>query len=79
MIGRLIYPGRQIKKLPTLFEEGMLIVKKNPIVKVNFSYVGKASDFEAFLKILVRDYLAADDPATVPEKEFVEKVESDCV
>lgn len=79
MIGRLIYLGRQIKKLPTLFEEGMLIVKKNPIVKVNFSYVGKASDFEAFLKILVRDYLAADDPAVVPEKEFVEKVESDCV
>ena len=69
----------QIKKLPTLFEEGMLIVKKNPIVKVNFSYVGKASDFEAFLKILVRDYLSADDPAAVPEKEFVEKVESDCL
>lgn len=57
----------------------MLIVKKNPIVKVDYSYVGKASDFEAFLKILVRDYLAADDPAVVPEKEFVEKVESDCV
>ena len=57
----------------------MLIVKKNPIVKVNFSYVGKASDFEAFLKILVRDYLAADDPAVGPEKKFVEKVESDCV
>lgn len=57
----------------------MLIVKKNPIVKVNFSYVGKASDFEAFLKILVRDYLSADDPASVPEKEFVEKVKSDCL
>lgn len=56
----------------------MLIVKKNPIVEVNFSYVGKVSDFEAFLKIIVRDYLAADDPATVPEKDFVEKVESDC-
>ena len=55
----------------------MPIVKKNPIVKVNFSYVGKASEFEAFLKILVRDYLAADDPAAVPEKEFVEKVEYD--
>ena len=67
------------KNVARIFMEGMPIVKKNPIVKVNFSYVGKASEFEAFLKILVRDYLAADDPATVPEKEFVEKVESDCL
>ena len=68
-----------MKKSPVFFKEGMSIVKKNPIVKVNFSYVGKAADFEAFLKIIVRDYLAADDPATVPEKDFVQKVEFDCV
>jgi len=66
------------EEVARIFKEGMSIVKKNPIVKVNFSYVGKASDFEAFLKIIVRDYLAVDDPATVPEKDFVEKVESDC-
>ena len=65
------------KNVARIFMEGMPIVKKNPIVKVNFSYVGKASDFEAFLKILVRDYLSADDPAAVPEENIVEKVESD--
>ena len=54
------------------------ITKKNPIVKVKFSYVGKTSDFEAFLKTIVRDYLSADDPAAVPKADFVQKVESDC-
>ena len=41
-------------------------------MKVKFSYVGKATDFEAFLKIIIRDYLSADDPAAVPEKDFVQ-------
>ena len=54
------------------------IAKKNRIIKVHFSYVGKASDFEAFLKTIVRDYLSADDPAAAPEADFVEKVESEC-
>ena len=53
------------------------ITTKNPIVKVKFSYVGKTSDFEAFLKTIVRDYLAVDDPAAAPETDFVQKVESD--
>ena len=55
----------------------MPIAKKNPIISVSFSYVGKDSDFETFLKTIVRDYLAADDPAAVPETDFVQKVESD--
>ncbi len=53
------------------------IAKKNPIISVKFSYIGKDSDFETFLKTIVRDYLAADDPAANPEADFVEKVESD--
>ena len=59
------------------FMEVMPIVKRNPIVKVTFSYVGKDSDFETFLKTIVRDYLAVDDPAAIPEDGFVDKVESD--
>ena len=61
-----------------LGKEATPIAKKNPIVKVKFSYVGKASDFETFLKTIVRDYLSADDPAAVPKEDFVQKVESDC-
>ena len=57
--------------------EVMPIAKKKPIVSVTFSYVGKASDFETFLKTIVRDYLAVDDPAATPETDFVQKVESD--
>ncbi len=30
-----------------------------------------------FLQALVRDYLRADDPATVPKTEIVETVESE--
>ena len=59
------------------FMEVMPIAKKNPIVSVTFSYVGKDSDFETFLKTIVRDYLAVDDPAAIPEDSFVDKVESD--
>ena len=58
-------------------KEATPIAKKNPIVKVTFSYVGKASDFETFLKTIVRDYLSADDPAVNPETIFVQKVESE--
>ena len=56
----------------------MPIAKKNPIVSVTFSYVGKDSDFETFLKTIVRDYLSADDPAANPEGDFVDKVETEC-
>ena len=52
------------------------IAKKNPIVSVTFTYTGTDSDFENFLKIIVRDYLAVDDPAQAPQGEIVNKVES---
>ena len=51
--------------------------QRNPITGVTFSYVGTDSDFETFLKILVRDYLSADDPAANPENDSVQKVESE--
>ena len=51
--------------------------QRNPITGVTFSYVGTDSDFETFLKILVRDYLLADDPAANPENDSVQKVESE--
>ena len=51
--------------------------KRKPITGVTFSYVGTESHFEAFLKILVRDYLSADDPAANPETDSVQKVESE--
>ena len=57
--------------------EVMLIAKKNPIVTVNFSYVGTEDDFVSFLKAVVRDHLALDDIAADPNTEIVEKVESD--
>lgn len=53
--------------------------KKNPIINVKFTYIGKDSDFETFLKAIVRDYLAVDDPAANPERDFVQKVESGVV
>ena len=74
---KIINPGRQRNLPPALFMEVMPIAKKNPIVSVTFSYVGKDSDFETFLKTIVRDYLAVDDPAAAPETDFVQKVESD--
>ena len=51
--------------------------QRNPITGVTFSYVGTDSDFETFLKILVRDYLLADDPAANPETDSVQKVDSE--
>lgn len=53
-----------------------IIAKKNPIVSVTFTYTGTDADFENFLKIIVRDYLAVDDPAECPQGEIVDKVES---
>ena len=71
--------GRLRNRSPTLFlfYGGIIIAKKNPIISVKFSYVGKDSDFELFLKTIVRDYLAADNPAENPDTDFVQKVESE--
>ncbi len=68
--------GQVTRPAPHFFMEVTPIAKKNPIISVKFSYVGKDSDFETFLKTIVRDYLAVDDPAANPEKDFVQKVES---
>ena len=62
---------------PHFIMEVMSIAKKNPIVKVKFSYVGTEDDFVSFLKAVVRDHLALDDIAADPNAEIVEKVESD--
>ena len=51
--------------------------QRKPITGVTFSYVGTEAHFETFLKILVRDYLSADDPAANPETDSVQKVESE--
>ena len=40
--------------------------------------MGKDSDFETFLRTIVRDYLSADDPAANPGEDFVDKVETEC-
>ena len=49
--------------------------KLKNIVHVKFSYVGTETDFNLFLRAIVRDYLTADNPATNPQTDFVEKVE----
>lgn len=43
---------------------------------MTFSYIGKAADFEVFLKAMVRDYLAADNIAKIPSNNFIQKVGS---
>lgn len=51
--------------------------RKKAVSSITFSYVGTESHFETFLKIIVRDYLSADDPAANPETDSVQKVESE--
>lgn len=51
--------------------------QKKTVSSITFSYVGTESHFETFLKILVRDYLSADDPAANPETDSVQKVDSE--
>ena len=70
------YVSRSASFANRTFYGGSVIAKKKPIISIKYSYIGKASDFETFLKTIVRDYLAADDPAENPEAVFVDKVES---
>lgn len=42
---------------------------------VTYEYIGTDKDFDAFLKLLIHDYLAVDNPGTTTEK-IVEKAES---
>jgi len=53
-----------------------LNAKKATVTSVKFTYEGKEQDFLFFLKSIVRDYLAVDDPTKLTTEDFVDKVES---
>lgn len=42
-----------------------------------YSYVGNSAQFDAFLKMLIHDYLTVDHPYTKSEPQVVGLVESD--
>lgn len=50
-------------------------MKKNPIVKVKYDYVGTTIDFKSFLQTLVRSYLESGYSDIKVEGGFMEKVE----
>ena len=52
--------------------------KKNGanIVSVTYSYTGTDDQFDEFLKMMLHDYLAVDNPYTKQEPELVDNVES---
>jgi len=43
--------------------------KRNDISEVSFTYVGTDEQFNDFLKMMLHDYLAVDNPYTVKEAE----------
>ena len=49
--------------------------KKTELSKVMYSYVGNDTQFDAFLKMLIHDYLAVDNPFTKPQAQVVGFVE----
>ena len=59
-------------------EEGVLWAerKKSNIASVMYSYVGTDDQFDEFLKLMLHDYLAVDNPYTNQTTDFVGKVES---
>lgn len=50
--------------------------KKPELSKVMYSYVGNDTQFDAFLKMLIHDHLAVDNPFTKPQAQVVGFVES---
>ena len=50
--------------------------KKATVTSVKFTYGRKEQEFLFFLKSIVRDYLAVDDPTKLTTEDFVDKVES---
>lgn len=50
-------------------------MRKNPIVKVTYDYVGTAAEFKTFLEALVRSYLASGYSDIKTEEKFMDKVE----
>lgn len=52
-------------------------MKKNPIVKVTYDYVGTAADFKTFLEALIHSYLASGYSDIKVEGGFMDKVEKE--
>ena len=50
--------------------------KGSNIASVMFSYTGTDDQFDEFLKLMLHDYLAVDNPYTKQEPDFVGNVES---
>ena len=50
--------------------------RKDNISEVTFSYIGTDEQFDEFLKLMLHDYLAVDNPYTNQTTDFVGKVES---
>ena len=55
----------------------MTYKKRNNISEVNFTYVGTDAQFNEFLKMMIHDYLAVDNPYAMKETEAVEIAEED--
>lgn len=52
-------------------------MRKNPIVKVSYNYVGTAAEFKIFLEALIRSYLASGYSDVKVEGGFMDKVEKE--
>ena len=50
--------------------------KESNIASVMYSYTGTDEQFDEFLKMMLHDYLAVDNPYTKQEADFVGNVES---
>ncbi len=50
--------------------------KESNISSVMYSYVGTDDQFDEFLKLMLHDYLAVDNPYTNREPDLVGNVES---
>ena len=50
--------------------------REDKIRSVTYEYIGTDKQFDEFLKMLVHDYLAVDQPGTSTAAEIVDKVES---
>ncbi|WP_186565352.1 hypothetical protein [Lawsonibacter celer] len=55
----------------------MTYKKRNNISEVSFTYVGTDAQFNEFLKMMIHDYLAVDNPYAMKETEAVEIAEED--
>ena len=51
--------------------------KESNIASVMYSYVGTDNQFDEFLKLMLHDYLAVDNPYTNQVPDFVGKIETE--